>query len=88
MKIGSEQIAVLEQQQGNICRGAQQISLTLQQGDESRPLEVEYYPVNGTFNLHYFPYYGKKAQVGATYFSFNFLHLLQIVIGQGGMVLR
>uniref|UniRef100_A0A8C9FDK4 Sodium/potassium-transporting ATPase subunit beta n=1 Tax=Pavo cristatus TaxID=9049 RepID=A0A8C9FDK4_PAVCR len=31
-------------------------------GDESRPLEVEYYPVNGTFNLHYFPYYGKKAQ--------------------------
>ncbi|KAK2519460.1 Atp4b [Columba guinea] len=32
------------------------------QGDESRPLEVDYYPVNGTFNLHYFPYYGKKAQ--------------------------
>ncbi|KAK4832785.1 hypothetical protein QYF61_025653 [Mycteria americana] len=31
-------------------------------GDESRPLEVDYYPVNGTFNLHYFPYYGKKAQ--------------------------
>nr|XP_009663775.1 PREDICTED: potassium-transporting ATPase subunit beta [Struthio camelus australis] len=31
-------------------------------GDDSRPLEVDYYPVNGTFNLHYFPYYGKKAQ--------------------------
>uniref|UniRef100_A0A8C4VBK2 Sodium/potassium-transporting ATPase subunit beta n=1 Tax=Falco tinnunculus TaxID=100819 RepID=A0A8C4VBK2_FALTI len=31
-------------------------------GDESQPLEVDYYPVNGTFNLHYFPYYGKKAQ--------------------------
>ncbi|XP_041321681.1 potassium-transporting ATPase subunit beta [Pyrgilauda ruficollis] len=31
-------------------------------GEESRPLDVDYYPVNGTFNLHYFPYYGKKAQ--------------------------
>ncbi|XP_019381214.1 PREDICTED: potassium-transporting ATPase subunit beta [Gavialis gangeticus] len=30
--------------------------------DDSSPLEVQYYPVNGTFNLHYFPYYGKKAQ--------------------------
>lgn len=27
------------------------------------PLQVEYYPPNGTFSLHYFPYYGKKAQV-------------------------
>ncbi|XP_075418701.1 potassium-transporting ATPase subunit beta [Tenrec ecaudatus] len=26
------------------------------------PLEVAYYPPNGTFSLHYFPYYGKKAQ--------------------------
>ena len=43
--------------------------LRYQQGDESRPLEVEYYPVNGTFNLHYFPYYGKKAQVGAHIFQ-------------------
>ncbi|XP_023650794.1 sodium/potassium-transporting ATPase subunit beta-2-like [Paramormyrops kingsleyae] len=25
--------------------------------------ELEYYPPNGTFNLMYFPYYGKKAQV-------------------------
>ncbi|XP_010212481.1 PREDICTED: potassium-transporting ATPase subunit beta [Tinamus guttatus] len=31
-------------------------------GDDSRPLEVDYYPRNGTFNLHYFPYYGIKAQ--------------------------
>ncbi|KAM6225977.1 potassium-transporting ATPase subunit beta-like [Porphyrio hochstetteri] len=31
-------------------------------GDEARQLEVDYYPVNGTFNLHYFPYYGKKSQ--------------------------
>ncbi|KAL4838485.1 hypothetical protein H8958_017209 [Nasalis larvatus] len=28
----------------------------------SQPLQVEYYPPNGTFSLHYFPYYGKKAQ--------------------------
>lgn len=28
-----------------------------------RTLQVEYYPPNGTFSLHYFPYYGKKAQV-------------------------
>ncbi|XP_056663544.1 potassium-transporting ATPase subunit beta isoform X1 [Monodelphis domestica] len=27
-----------------------------------KPLEVDYYPSNGTFSLHYFPYYGKKAQ--------------------------
>ncbi|XP_045677326.1 potassium-transporting ATPase subunit beta isoform X2 [Phyllostomus hastatus] len=27
------------------------------------PLQVEYYPPNGTFSLHYFPYYGKKAQL-------------------------
>ncbi|XP_027794701.2 potassium-transporting ATPase subunit beta [Marmota flaviventris] len=26
------------------------------------PLQVAYYPPNGTFSLHYFPYYGKKAQ--------------------------
>lgn len=25
--------------------------------------EVAYYPTNGTFSLHYFPYYGLKAQV-------------------------
>lgn len=29
----------------------------------TEPLQVEYYPPNGTFSLHYFPYYGKKAQV-------------------------
>lgn len=28
------------------------------------PLQVEYFPANGTYSLHYFPYYGKKAQVG------------------------
>lgn len=30
---------------------------------DPRTLQVEYYPPNGTFSLHYFPYYGKKAQV-------------------------
>ncbi|XP_053168686.1 potassium-transporting ATPase subunit beta [Hemicordylus capensis] len=30
-------------------------------GDTS-PLDVEYYPTSGTFSLHYFPYYGCKAQ--------------------------
>nr|XP_030135367.1 potassium-transporting ATPase subunit beta isoform X2 [Taeniopygia guttata] len=30
--------------------------------EELLPLEADYYPVNGTFSLHYFPYYGKKAQ--------------------------
>ncbi|KAF3825634.1 hypothetical protein GH733_006461 [Mirounga leonina] len=32
------------------------------QHKDARPLQVEYYPPNGTFSLHYFPYYGKKAQ--------------------------
>lgn len=32
--------------------------------EDARPLQVEYYPPNGTFSLHYFPYYGRKAQVG------------------------
>ncbi|XP_007537516.1 potassium-transporting ATPase subunit beta [Erinaceus europaeus] len=26
------------------------------------PLQVAFYPPNGTFDLHYFPYYGRKAQ--------------------------
>ncbi|XP_046695206.1 sodium/potassium-transporting ATPase subunit beta-2b isoform X1 [Silurus meridionalis] len=33
-------------------------------GDDSDKIgEVAYFPPNGTFNLMYFPYYGKKAQV-------------------------
>ncbi|XP_071030719.1 sodium/potassium-transporting ATPase subunit beta-2-like isoform X1 [Oncorhynchus clarkii lewisi] len=31
--------------------------------DSDKIGEVEYYPENGTFNLMYYPYYGKKAQV-------------------------
>ncbi|XP_029794246.1 potassium-transporting ATPase subunit beta [Suricata suricatta] len=34
----------------------------LDQHKDARPLQVEYYPPNGTFSLHYFPYYGSKAQ--------------------------
>lgn len=30
--------------------------------EDTSPLDVEYYPTNGTFSLHYFPYYGCKAQ--------------------------
>ncbi|PKU41487.1 potassium-transporting atpase subunit beta [Limosa lapponica baueri] len=45
------------------CPANRTAFLLYKQGAESRPLEVDYYPVNGTFNLHYFPYYGKKAQV-------------------------
>lgn len=26
-------------------------------------LQVDYFPPNGSYSLHYFPYYGKKAQV-------------------------
>nr|XP_036880666.1 potassium-transporting ATPase subunit beta isoform X2 [Manis javanica] len=29
---------------------------------DKRPLQVDYYPPMGTFSLHYFPYYGRKAQ--------------------------
>lgn len=36
------------------------------QPKDIQPLQVEYYPPNGTFSLHYFPYYGNKAQVGAS----------------------
>lgn len=41
------------------------------QHKDVQPLQVEYYPPNGTFSLHYFPYYGKKAQVGASLFACN-----------------
>ncbi|XP_061482700.1 potassium-transporting ATPase subunit beta [Rhineura floridana] len=30
--------------------------------DDASPLDIHYYPTNGTFSLHYFPYYGCKAQ--------------------------
>lgn len=36
------------------------------QPKDIQPLQVEYYPPNGTFSLHYFPYYGNKAHVGAS----------------------
>nr|7ET1_B Chain B, Potassium-transporting ATPase subunit beta [Sus scrofa] len=34
----------------------------LDQPRDGPPLQVEYFPANGTYSLHYFPYYGKKAQ--------------------------
>ncbi|XP_060091069.1 potassium-transporting ATPase subunit beta [Heteronotia binoei] len=30
--------------------------------EDNRPVDAQYYPANGTFSLHYFPYYGCKAQ--------------------------
>nr|XP_056718037.1 potassium-transporting ATPase subunit beta [Euleptes europaea] len=30
--------------------------------EDEKPVTAEYYPANGTFSLHYFPYYGCKAQ--------------------------
>lgn len=37
--------------------------LPLQKEDSDKIGKVAYYPENGTFNLMYYPYYGKKAQV-------------------------
>uniref|UniRef100_A0A4W6G6J3 Sodium/potassium-transporting ATPase subunit beta n=1 Tax=Lates calcarifer TaxID=8187 RepID=A0A4W6G6J3_LATCA len=34
--------------------------------DSDKIGQLEYYPPNGTFNLMYYPYYGKKAQVNYT----------------------
>lgn len=35
----------------------------LQREDTEKIGELRYFPPNGTFNLMYYPYYGKKAQV-------------------------
>ncbi|ETE73393.1 Potassium-transporting ATPase subunit beta, partial [Ophiophagus hannah] len=55
--------------------------------------EVAYYPANGTFSLHYFPYYGLKAQPSYTNplvavkllnFTYNkILHIVCRVVGAG-----
>ncbi|CDQ76972.1 unnamed protein product [Oncorhynchus mykiss] len=37
--------------------------LPLQKEDSDKIGKVAYYPENGAFNLMYYPYYGKKAQV-------------------------
>lgn len=34
-----------------------------QKEDTEKIGELQYFPPNGTFNLMYYPYYGKKAQV-------------------------
>ena len=33
------------------------------QHQDAPALQVDYFPPNGSYSLHYFPYYGKKAQV-------------------------
>lgn len=37
--------------------------LSLQREDTDKIGELQYFPPNGTFDLMYYPYYGKKAQV-------------------------
>lgn len=37
-----------------------------QREDTEKIGELMYFPPNGTFNLMYYPYYGKKAQVRLT----------------------
>lgn len=39
------------------------VRFTLQREDTEKIGELRYFPPNGTFNLMYYPYYGKKAQV-------------------------
>ncbi|KAK2493828.1 hypothetical protein MC885_014190 [Smutsia gigantea] len=39
-----------------------QLSVSPDRLSDTRPLQVDYYPPTGTFSLHYFPYYGRKAQ--------------------------
>lgn len=54
----------------------------MQKEDSEKIGPLAYYPVNGTFNLMYYPYYGKKAQVNqysvqflSVYLSIHDLHL-------------
>lgn len=39
------------------------VVLSPQREDSDKIGELRYFPPNGTFNLMYYPYYGKKAQV-------------------------
>lgn len=45
--------------------------LPLQREDTDKIGELLYFPPNGTFNLMYYPYYGKKAQVRLGFKSQN-----------------
>lgn len=42
---------------------------TPQREDSDKIGELQYFPPNGTFNLMYYPYYGKKAQVKQCLYS-------------------
>lgn len=41
------------------------VRFTLQREDTEKIGELRYFPPNGTFNLMYYPFYGKKAQVNS-----------------------
>lgn len=45
--------------------------LCLQREDSDKIGLLAYFPPNGTFNLMYYPYYGKKAQVRLGFKSQN-----------------
>ncbi|XP_049634494.1 potassium-transporting ATPase subunit beta [Suncus etruscus] len=47
---------------GNKTQPRVDCSFVEQPHEDLRPLQVDYFPPNGTFSLHYFPYYGRKAQ--------------------------
>lgn len=40
--------------------------------------ELVYFPPNGTFNLMYYPYYGKKAQVTHTHATHSTQHSFRV----------
>lgn len=42
------------------------VCVCVQREDSDKIGPLAYYPPNGTFNLMYYPYYGKKAQVTQT----------------------
>lgn len=52
---------------GQASRSRQTLCLCLQKEDSAKMGPLKYFPPNGTFNLMYYPYYGKKAQVTHTH---------------------
>lgn len=60
------------------CNSLKKVVYTFKTQTKEEPWEVKYYPEDASFNLQYFPYYGKKAQVTpftTTLMSLTFFHL-------------
>lgn len=47
----------------HFCYVTNKVVLLPQREDSDKIGQLVYFPPNGTFNLMYYPYYGKKAQV-------------------------